>query len=152
MDCSYASEISENSSDACVLCTALMGGWLSNSPPPPPWGRDNSGYLGLPNSGWVGQQGRRYPGGGAPLSPPPPAFIHTHVDDSPNPQVSGCHLPHVNRWWTNANLNPPPPCAPCCTRSTADPETASIGPGQTPEGRVQEGGDEQGGEGRAEFC
>ena len=39
-----------------------MGGWLSNPPPPPRWGWDNSGSLGFPKF-WVG---------GSHNSTPPP--------------------------------------------------------------------------------
>ena len=53
--CDKISEISENWSNARVLTTALVagwvGGWLSN--PPPSWGWDNSGSLGFPTF-WVG--------------------------------------------------------------------------------------------------
>ena len=45
-------KISENSSNARVLCPALVSGWLAGwlavqQPPPPPCRWDNSGWVGL---------------------------------------------------------------------------------------------------------
>ena len=50
--CDKISEISENWSNARVLCTALVVGWVAVQPPVGVG--QNLGPWGFPNSGWVG--------------------------------------------------------------------------------------------------